>query len=29
MSTPISAARHTPIEDVHALLIGSSFIAVA
>jgi uncharacterized membrane-anchored protein YitT (DUF2179 family) len=28
MSTPISAARHTPIEDVHALLIGSSFIAV-
>jgi uncharacterized membrane-anchored protein YitT (DUF2179 family) len=22
------AARHTPIEDVHALLIGSSFIAV-
>jgi uncharacterized membrane-anchored protein YitT (DUF2179 family) len=28
MSTPISTARHTPIEDVHALLIGSSFIAV-
>jgi len=28
MSTPTSAARHTPIEDVHALLIGSSFIAV-
>ncbi len=28
MSTPSSAARHTPIEDVHALLIGSSFIAV-
>lgn len=28
-ATPaVSAARHTPIEDVHALLIGSSFIAV-
>ncbi|EJL27623.1 hypothetical protein PMI01_03750 [Caulobacter sp. AP07] len=24
----MSAARHTPIEDVHALLIGTSFIAV-
>ncbi|MBW8859181.1 MAG: YitT family protein, partial [Caulobacter sp.] len=24
----MSAARHTPLEDVHALLIGSSFIAV-
>jgi len=24
----MTAARHTPIEDVHALLIGSSFIAV-
>jgi uncharacterized membrane-anchored protein YitT (DUF2179 family) len=28
MTTPTSTARHTPIEDVHALLIGSSFIAV-
>ena len=28
MSTPVPTARHTPIEDVHALLIGSSFIAV-
>jgi uncharacterized membrane-anchored protein YitT (DUF2179 family) len=27
-TTPVPAARHTPIEDVHALLIGSSFIAV-
>ena len=27
-AAPVSAARHTPIEDVHALLIGSSFIAV-
>ena len=28
MTTPPPAARHTPIEDVHALLIGTSFIAV-
>lgn len=28
MTTTPSATRHTPIEDVHALLIGSSFIAV-
>ena len=28
MNTPPATARHTPIEDVHALLIGSSFIAV-
>jgi len=27
-TTPVPTARHTPIEDVHALLIGSSFIAV-
>jgi len=27
-STSVVPARHTPIEDVHALLIGSSFIAV-
>jgi len=25
---PMPATRHTPIEDVHALLIGTSFIAV-
>ena len=28
VTTPPAAARHTPLEDVHALLIGSSFIAV-
>lgn len=28
MTIPPPAARHTPIEDVHALLIGTSFIAV-
>ena len=28
VATPVSAPRHTPVEDVHALLIGSSFIAV-
>jgi uncharacterized membrane-anchored protein YitT (DUF2179 family) len=28
MASRTTAARHTPIEDVHALLIGSSFIAV-
>lgn len=28
MTPQTSATRHTPIEDVHALLIGSSFIAV-
>ena len=27
-TTPVPTARHTPVEDVHALLIGSSFIAV-
>jgi uncharacterized membrane-anchored protein YitT (DUF2179 family) len=26
--SPMPATRHTPIEDIHALLIGTSFIAV-